>query len=236
MATLRDRPASLVGTRVGIVPSAVAGAVCQHREGRGYEPVSMAGGPGILADMTWFPGLRQCSAVRQLRLPADAGQVRERLTDSDRREREWRRQVEQREDIREPHVGRLPNGRLRCRYEWVQGRLVWRFTTEDAAVTENMIERVHRGELARPRVMPVRWVISERISIETGINATCITVCVLGRMAGLSRVLHLLGYRDTATARRLAELARLQADLTTSAIAAHFARPPDLAAGADSAR
>jgi hypothetical protein len=44
-----------------------------------------------------------------------------------------------------------------------------------------------------------------------------------------------LVYRDTATARRLTELPRLQADLTTSAIAAHFARPPDLAAGADSA-
>lgn len=185
--------------------------------------------------MAWFPGLRRCGAVRQLRVPADAGQVMQRLTDSGRREREWRRQVEQREDIREPRVGHLPNRGLRCRYEWVHGRLVWRFTTEDVAVTENMIERVHRGELARPRVVPVRWIIHERITIEPAVNETGITVRVLGRMAGLSRVLYLLGYRDTATARRLTALARLQADLTTSAIAAHFARPPDLAAGTDSA-
>ena len=194
----------------------------------------MAGGLGILAGMTWFPGLRQSGAVRQLRVPADAGQVMRRLTDSDRREREWRRQVDQREDIREPRAGRLPNGGLRCRYEWVHGRLVWRFTTEDVAVTENMIERVHRGELARPRVMPVRWVISERILIEPAVSETGITVRVLARMAGLSSVLYLLGYRDTTTARRLAELARRHADLTTATIAAHFARP-DLAAGADSA-
>ncbi len=109
------------------------------------------------------------------------------------------------------------------------------FTTEDVAVTENMIERVHRGERARPRVMPVRWVINERISIEPAVNETDVTVRVLVRMAGLSRVLYLLGYRDTTTARRLTELARRQADLSTAAIAAHFARP-DLGAGADSAR
>jgi len=145
----------------------------------------MAGGLGILAGVTWFPGWRRSAAVRHLRVPADAGQVMERLTDSDRRAREWRRQVE------------------------------------------------HRGELARPRVMPVRWVISERISIESAVNETGITVRVMGRMAGLSRVLYLLGYRDTTTARQLTELARLQADLTTSALAAHFAKPPNQAAGAD---
>jgi hypothetical protein len=185
---------------------------------------------GILVGVTWFPGLRQCRAVRQLRVPADAAQVMGRLTDSGRREREWLRQVEQREDIREPRIGRLPNGGLRYRYEWVQGRLVWRFTTEDLAVTETTIERVHRGELARPRVLHVRWVLRERISVESAVNETGITVRVLGRMAGLSRVLHLLGYRDTAMARRLAELAGLQADRTASAVAAHFG-PPDLGAG-----
>src|SRR5258708_2002760 len=82
--------------------------------------------------------------------------------------------------------------------------------------------------------MPVGWVIHERTGIESAVEGTDITVRVLGRMAGLSRVLHLLGYRDTTTARRLTELAGLQADLTASAIAATFARPPDLAAGVDS--
>jgi hypothetical protein len=172
--------------------------------------------------MTWFLGLRQSGAVRQLRVPAGGGQVRQRLTDSDRRERGWWRQADQREDICEPRAERLPDGGLRCRDEWVQGRLVSRFTTEDVAVTENMIERVHRGELARPRMMPVRWVISERISIEPAVNETGITVRVLVRMAGLSHVLYLLGYRDTTTARRLTELARLQAVLTSAVIAARF--------------
>ncbi len=157
----------------------------------------------------------------------------ERLTDSGRREREWRRRVERREDIRDPRADRLPDGGLRCRYEWADGRRVWRFTTEDVAVTENTIERVHRGQLVRPRAVPVRWVITERILAEPAVNGTEITVRAVGRMAGPSRVLHLLGHRDTTTARRLTELARRQADQTASAIAAHFARPPGLAAGAD---
>ncbi len=102
--------------------------------------------------------------MRQLRVTADAQRIMKWLADSGRREREWRRRVEQRVDIRDPRADRLPDGGLRCRYEWADGRRVWRFTTEDVAVTENTIERVHRGQLARPRAMPVRWVITERIS------------------------------------------------------------------------
>src|SRR6266571_6733521 len=44
--------------------------------------------------MTLFPGLRGYAAERQLRVPAEASQVMGWLTDSDRREREWLRQVE----------------------------------------------------------------------------------------------------------------------------------------------
>jgi hypothetical protein len=156
-------------------------------------------------------------------------------TDSGRLERQWRRLVEQRADIRDPRADRLPHGRLRYRYEWLDGRRVWRFTTEDVAVTENTIERVHRGQLASPRVMPVRWVITERICVEPAGTGTDITVRALGRMTGPSRLLHLLGYCDTMTARRLAELARLQADQTVSVIAAHFARPPGPVEAADGA-
>jgi hypothetical protein len=83
--------------------------------------------------------------------------------------------------------------------------------------------------------MPVRWVIAERITVEPAAHGTDLTVRTLGRMAGPSRLLHLLGYRDTMTARRLAELARLQADQKASAIAAHFAGPPGPAETADSA-
>jgi hypothetical protein len=112
---------------------------------------------------------------------------------------------------------------------------VWRFTSEDVAVTENTIELVHRGQLARPRAIPVHWVITERITAEPAGNGTDLTVRALGRMAGPSRLLHLLGHRDTMTARRLAELTRLQANQTSSAIAAHFAGPPGPAETADSA-
>ncbi len=66
-------------------------------------------------------------------------------------------------------------------------------------------------------------------------NGTDITVRALGRMAGPSRLLHLLGHRDTTTAHRLTELARLQADQTAAAIAAVFARPLGPVEAADSA-
>jgi hypothetical protein len=157
------------------------------------------------------------------------------LTDSGRREREWRRCVEQRADIRDTRADRLPHGGLRCRYEWADGRRVWRFRTEDVAVTGNTIELVHCGQLAWPRAMPVRWVISERICVESAGTGTDITVRALGRMEGPSRLLHLLGHRDTTTARRLAELTRLQADQTVSVTAAHFARPPGPVEAADGA-
>jgi hypothetical protein len=185
--------------------------------------------------VTWFPGLRRAGAIRQLRMTADAQRVMAWLTDAGRRERDWRRRVEQRADIRDAHADPLPGGGLRYRYEWLDGPRVWRFTSEAVAVTENTIELVHRGQLARPRTMPVRWVVTERITAEPAANGTDLTVRALGRMAGPSRLLHLLGYRDTMTARRLAELARLQADQTASAIAAHFAGPPGPAEIADSA-
>ncbi len=62
-------------------------------------------------------GLRRARAVRQLRVTADAQRVMEWLSDSGRREREWRRRVEQREDIGDLRADRLPDGGLRCRYE-----------------------------------------------------------------------------------------------------------------------
>jgi hypothetical protein len=173
--------------------------------------------------------------MRQLRVTADAQQMMAWLTDSGPREREWRRRVEQRADIRDPHADRLPGGGLRCRYQWVDGPRMWRFTSEAVAGTGNTIELVQRGQLARPRAMPVRWVITERITVEPAGNGADLTVRALGRIAGPSRLLHLLGHRDTMTARRLAELVRLQADQTASAIAAHFATPPDPVEAAGSA-
>jgi hypothetical protein len=73
----------------------------------------LAGRSAILARVILFPGLRQCVAVRKLRVPAEARRVMEWLTDPARREREWRRLVETRRDIQQWSVSHLPNGGLR---------------------------------------------------------------------------------------------------------------------------
>ncbi len=138
----------------------------------------------ILAGVTWFPGLRRARVVRHLRVTADVQQVMERLTDSARRERAWLRRAGQREGLRESRVDRLPDGRLRRRYELALGRRVWRVTTEDVAITETTIEVVHRGELAGPRLIPVRWVITECVSAEPAEHGTDITVHALSQMSG----------------------------------------------------
>jgi hypothetical protein len=189
----------------------------------------------ILAGVTWFPGLRRARVVRHLRVTADVQQVMERLTDSARRERAWLRRAGQREGLREPRVDRLPDGRLRRRYELALGRRVWRVTTEDVAMTETTIEVVHRGELAGPRLIPVRWVITERVSAEPAEHGTDITVHALSQMSGPRWVLHLLGYRDTITALWLTDQSCRHAEGTAAAIAALFAAPAGPAAGADSA-
>jgi hypothetical protein len=130
-------PGSLTGAQAR--PPAAA-----SRPSRRTDP-SDRGPLRILAGVTWFPGLRRAGAVRQLRVTADAQRMIEWLTDSGRREPQWRRLAGHRADIRDPHADRLPGGGLRYRYEWVDGRRVWRFTIEDVAVSGNTIERAHRG-------------------------------------------------------------------------------------------
>src|SRR6266545_7431049 len=98
--------------------------------------------------MTLFPGLRQCAVARQLRVPAEASQVMGWLTDSDRREREWLRQVEAQEDIDGTSVARLPNGGLRFDYLFLRrGNVRQHHTAEDVAIQEHRIDRVHRARL-----------------------------------------------------------------------------------------
>lgn len=169
------------------------------------EPVYRADRSGILVRVMLFPGLRQCAAVRQLRVPAEAPRVMQWLTDPDRREREWRRLVETREDIQQSGAGRLPDGGLRFDQVLRRGNLLLRHTTEDVVNQEHRIDRAHRAQLAGPRMMPLRWVMKERITVESLGDGTSLTVRVRGRLAGLGRALHLLGYRDTTTARRLTE-------------------------------
>jgi hypothetical protein len=195
----------------------------------------MADRSGILVRVTLFPGMRQCAAVRQLRVPAEAPRVMEWLTDSDRREREWRRLVEAREDIQQSSAGRLPNGGLRFDQVLRRGNLLLRHTTEDVANQEHRIDRTHRAQLAGPRMMPLRWVMKERVTVESLGDGTSITVRVRGRLAGMGRVLHLLGSRDTTTARRLTEEASRRADFRVAGVAAHFTGPHDTDVSADNA-
>ena len=181
----------------------------------------------ILAAMTWFPGLRRAQVMRHVRVTADVEQVMERLTDSARRERAWLRRAGLREGIRELRVDRLPDGRLRRCYELAEGRRVWRITSEDVAITEATIEVVHRIDLAGRRLLlPVRLVITERVWAEPAEDGADISVLALGQMAGPRRVLHLLGYRDMITARRLTDQSGRHAEATAAAIAALFAAPP----------
>jgi hypothetical protein len=76
-------------------------------------------------------------------------------------------------------------------------------------------------------MVPVRWVMSERITVESMADRTSITVSVQGRLAGIHRVLHVLGYRDTTTARRLRQEASSRADFRVAGVAAHFTGPHD---------
>ncbi len=172
-----------------------------------------------------FPGLRQCVAVRRLRVPAEDSQVIAWLTDSDRREREWLRQVEAQEHIDEPSVARLPNGGLRFEYLWFRrGNVRQRYISEDVAIQEYRVDRVHRAFLTGPRLstIPLRWELQECVTVEQAGEATDITVRVQGEMVGIGRVLHLLGWRDTRTARFLTGEASRGADSCVSAVAAQF--------------
>jgi hypothetical protein len=51
----------------------------------------------------------------------------------------------------------------------------------------------------------------------------------------MGRVLHLLGYRDTATARRLTEEASRRADFRVAGVAAHFTGSHETDVSADNA-
>jgi hypothetical protein len=178
--------------------------------------------------VTLFPGLRHYAALRQVRVPADSGRVMGWLTDPDRREREWRRLVEAEDSVQQSSVGRLPNGGLRFDQVVLQGSRLLRHTTEDVAILEDQIDRVHCAhvEFARSRTLiPLRWVMQERVTVESLGDETSVTVRVRGQPAGLSRVLHLLGYRDTTMARHLEEEAARRADFRARGIAAEFTGP-----------
>ncbi len=96
-----------------------------------------------------------------------------------------------------PSVGRLPNGGLRFDQVLRRGNLLLRHTTEAVAIQQHCIDRAHRAQLAGPGTMSRRWVMNERVTVESLGDGTKVTVRVRGQLAGIGRALHLVGYRDT---------------------------------------
>ena len=126
----------------------------------------------------------------------------------------------------------MPNGGLRFDQVVLQGNRLLRHTTEDVAIVEDRIDRAHRAhvEFARSRALiPFRWVMQERVTVESLGDETSVTVRVRGRPVGLSRVLHLLGYRDTMIARHLEGEAARRTDFRARGVAAHFTGPRNTA-------
>jgi len=77
--------------------------------------------------------------------------------------------------------------------------------------------------------------MQERVTVESLGDETSVTVHVRGRPVGLSRVLHLLGYRDTMMARHLEGEAARRADFRARGVAAHFTGPRNTDASAGNA-
>jgi hypothetical protein len=150
------------------------------------------------------------------------------LTDPSRREQEWRRLVEADGSVEQSSASRLANGGVRFDQVVRHGNRLLRHTTEDVAILDDRIDRVHRAhvEFARSRTLiPLRWVMHERVTVESLGDETSVTVRVRGRPVGLSRVLHLLGYRDTMMARHLEGEAARRADFRACGVAAYFTGP-----------
>lgn len=144
------------------------------------------------------------------------------LTDSDRRERELRRQFEALEDIEELSIVRLPSGGLRYESTQVRAGLVARHIVEDAAIRTRGIDRVVRGQAARGRRRS-RWVVRQRIRVESLADAVSLTVSTWGRPVGWTLARHLLlGGNDTTTGRILTEEAARLSDSVVDGVAGHF--------------
>src|SRR5258708_30183383 len=138
---------------------------------------------GILAGVALLAGRGQYAGLRQVRVRADSRGVMGWLTDPDRREREWRRLVEAEDSVQQSSVGRLPNGGLRFDQVVLQGNRLLRHTTEDVAILEDRIDCAHRAhvEFARSRTLiPLRWVMQERVTVESLGDETSVTVRVRG--------------------------------------------------------
>ena len=163
------------------------------------------------------------AAERKLRVTADPSAVMNWLTDPDRREREWRRDLEARRDVREANVVRLPGGGLRFESVLVRKDVVARHVIEDVAIQERSIDRILRGMAVRGR-RRTRWIVKQRITVEWCSEGTDVAVHARGRPVGISLARHfLVGRDDTTTGRILTEEASRFADFVIAAVAGQFA-------------
>jgi hypothetical protein len=162
-----------------------------------------------------------------VRVPADARSLMAWLTDADRRAADWLGRVEhaRHEHVGEPRVTTLPNGGLRFDHAHQQGNRVTRYRVDDVAVGHGKIDRVHRMLQRGPRTMSVRWVMRERITVESEPDGSSVTVRLRGRLTGVRLVAHLFGAQDTATARALAKDAAYRADFRVREIQSRFGAP-----------
>ena len=172
--------------------------------------------------MTWLPGSPR-PALQQLQVPADAGAVRAWLTDQQRRERDWRSRSEVASDIQQSSASRLPNGGMRFESVQARGNVVAQHVIEDITIEDGSITRIMRGQATRGR-RRTRWQLTQRITVESLGSATMVTVVVAGRPASWSRVRHLLGFNDTATARILTDESSRWADFVVASVGGHFRR------------
>src|SRR5260370_6032388 len=173
--------------------------------------------------MNWLPGSPR-PVLRQLQVPADAGAVSAWLSDQERRERDWRSRREVASDIQQSSAIRLPNGAVRFESVQARGHVVAQHVIEDITILDGSITRIMRGQATRRR-RRARWQLTQRITIESLGGTAMVTVMVAGRPVGWSRVLHLLGFSDTPTARILTHESSRCADFVLPSVRGHFRRP-----------
>jgi hypothetical protein len=146
------------------------------------------------------------------------------LTDSDRREQEWRRRVNARPDVQEPQVTRLPRGGLRFEQITVQRSVTAHQVVEDVAIGDRRIDRILRGQVTSPHFLGRgRWVVKQCITVESLADAASITVRARGRPVGPTLVHQYLGSSDTIWGRFLTQQASEWADSVIADVASHFA-------------
>lgn len=181
--------------------------------------------------MALFPGVPR-AVTRNLEVTASAADVMRWLSDSGRREANWRSQTTFLESLPAWRVTQRRNGGLAFDYVQINGGTVVRRTVKDVAITPRRIERtilVRQTTRTAPRLRRrSSWLYRQSIQVEPAGDAAGVRIRVRGRPARLTIVTHFLLGEDSAQALRLTRLADKLADSTASALQRQFttAREP----------